>query len=74
MGALLGMKNPHWITTALMLCLLPFLYWIVLPLFNRGGSEYQIGRFDGGIVMIFVILATFLLTALGGYWTVRRQS
>jgi hypothetical protein len=73
MGALLGMKNPHWLTTALMLCLLPFLYWVVIPLFNSGGPEYQIGRFDGGIVMIFVILTTFLLTALAGYGAARRQ-
>lgn len=71
MGALLGMKNPHWLSTAFLLCLLPLLYWVVLqPL--KHGLDFQTGGWEGHTAMLFVMLATFLLTALAGYAAARR--
>jgi hypothetical protein len=73
MGALLGGKNPHWLRTALLLCLLPFLYWAVLMPIQHG-LDFQAGGFEGNTAMLFVMLATVLLTALAGYAAARRRS
>ncbi len=70
MGALLALNNPHWLSTAIILCLLPVFYGVVIQLFQPG-PDYQEGRSDGETVMLFVMIGTFLATALSGYLTAR---